>query len=153
MDAVARKLVVFNLSSQCYALHLAAVKRVLRIAEITPLPKSPEIVLGIINVQGRLAPVFDLRKRFGLPHRPLDLRDHLIIARTRRRAVALVADAVVGVVQRLQAEITTADRLFHNLQYLEGVARFDDGLIMIHDLDTLLSPVEERALEQAIATL
>lgn len=153
MDAVARKLVVFNLSSQCYGLHLAAVQRVLRIAEITPLPKSPEIVLGIINVQGRIAPVFDLRRRFGLPHRPLDLRDQLIIAGTGRRMVALVADAVIGVVQRLQSEITTADRVLHNLQYVEGVTRFDDGLIMIHDLDTFLSPVEERTLGQAMASL
>lgn len=153
MDAFARQLVVFKLSEQCYALHLAVVNKVLRIAEITPLPKSPEIVLGIINVQGRIAPVFDLRKRFGLPHRSIELRDHLIIARTRRRIVAIVADAVVGVVRRAQAEITAADRVFHNLQYLEGVTRFDDGLLMIHDLDTFLCPQEERTLERAMGSL
>jgi purine-binding chemotaxis protein CheW len=151
MDDVARQLVVFKLSDRCYALHLSAVQRVLRIAEIAPLPKAPAIVMGIVNVQGCITPVFDLRRRFGLPHRPIDLSDHLIVAGACRRVVAVVADAVVGVVQRLQAEITAADQVFHNLQYLEGVARLDDGLIMIHDLDTFLSPGEEQTLEQALA--
>lgn len=152
MDAVTRQLVVFNLSGRRYALHLSAVERVFRIAEITPLPKAPDIVLGIVNIQGRIAPVLDIRRRFGLPGRPIDLSDHLIMARTCKRAVAFVTDAVVGVVQRLQTEVTAADQVLDNLQYVEGVAKLDDGLILIHDLDTFLSPVEAGTLQQAIAS-
>lgn len=147
-----RQLVAFNLAGRHYALHLSAVERVFRSVEITPLPGAPEIMLGIVDIQGWIAPVLDIRRRFGLPARPIDPSDHLIVARTGRHTVALVADAVVGVVQRLQSEVTAADQVLDNLQYVEGVSRFEDGLVLIHDLDTFLSPVEERALEQVMTS-
>lgn len=150
MDAAIHQLVVFNLAEQRYALHLSAVERVVLIAELTALPKAPEIVLGIINVRGCVVPVVDTRRRFGLPAREVNLSDHLIIARTSRRVVALLADVVAGVVQHSRAAITAADQILRNLEYVEGVVRLDDGLIFIHDLDTFLSPVEERTLEQAM---
>lgn len=150
MDAAIRQLVVFNLADQRYALHLSAVERVVLIAELTALPKAPEIVLGIINVRGRIVPVVDTRRRFGLPAREVNLSDHLIIARTSRRVVALLADAVAGVVQHSRAAITAAEQILRNLEYVEGVVKLDDGLILIHDLDTFLSAVEERTLEQVM---
>lgn len=150
MGAAIRQLVVFNLADQRYALHLSAVERVVLIAELTALPKAPEIVLGIINVRGCIVPVVDTRRRFGLPAREVNLSDHLIIARTSRRVVALLADVVAGVVQHSRAAITAADQILRNLEYVEGVVKLDDGLIFIHDLDTFLSAVEERTLEQAM---
>lgn len=150
MDAAIRQLVVFNLADQRYALHLSAVERVVLIAELTALPKAPEIVLGIINVRGCIVPVVDTRRRFGLPAREVNLSDHLIIARTSRRVVALLADVVAGVVQHSRAAITAADQILRNLEYVEGVVKLDDGLIFIHDLDTFLSAAEERTLEQAM---
>jgi hypothetical protein len=81
-----RSIVVFNLDEQQYALHLAAVERIVRVAEITPVPKAPAIVLGVINVQGQVIPVINIRKRFRLPDREMSLSDHLIIARTAKRA-------------------------------------------------------------------
>lgn len=151
MDAAIRQLVVFNLADQRYALHLSAVERVVLIAELTALPKAPEIVLGIINVRGRIVPVVDTRRRFGLPAREFNLSDHLIIARTSRRVVALLADVVAGVIQHSQAAITATEQILRNLEYVEGVVKLDDGLVLIHDLDTFLSAVEERTLEQAMS--
>jgi purine-binding chemotaxis protein CheW len=150
MDAAIRQLVVFNLADQRYALNLSAVERVVRIAELTALPKAPEIVLGIINVRGCVIPVVDTRRRFGLPAREANLSDHLIIARTSKRVVALLADVVAGAVQHSRAAITAADEILRNLDYVEGVIKLDDGLVFIHDLDTFLSAVEERTLEQAM---
>jgi chemotaxis signal transduction protein len=60
-------LVVFTLDEQRYALHLDAVKRIVRAVEVTPLPKAPQIVLGVVNVQGKVIPVMNLRSRFSLP--------------------------------------------------------------------------------------
>jgi purine-binding chemotaxis protein CheW len=150
MDAAIRQLVVFNLADQRYALHLSAVERVVLIAQLTALPKAPDIVLGIINVRGCIVPVVDTRRRFGLPAREVNLSDHLIIARTSRRVVALLVDVVAGVVQHSRAAITAADQILRNLDYVEGVVKLDDGLILIHDLDTFISAVEERTLEQAM---
>ncbi len=73
--------VVFGLDEHSFALRLSAVVRVVRAVEVTPLPRAPEIVLGVINVQGRITPVFDVRKRFRLPAREISLSDQFIIAR------------------------------------------------------------------------
>ena len=66
------QLIVFTLNEQRYALYLSVVERIVRIVRITPLPKAPEIVSGVINVAGRIIPVLDTRKRFRLPERGLD---------------------------------------------------------------------------------
>ena len=144
-------LVVFDLSEQRYALRLSAVTRVVRMVAITPLPQAPSIILGVINIQGRIIPVFHLRERFRLPERKSALSDHLIIARTSKRAVALVADTVTTVVARLDAEITEPERILPGLNYVEGVVKLEDGLVFIHDLDTFLSVDEEEMLERAMS--
>jgi purine-binding chemotaxis protein CheW len=146
-----RSIIVFTLDEQRYALRLSAVDRIVRIVEITPLPKAPEIVLGVVNVQGQVIPVVNIRKRFRLSDREISLSDHLIISRTARRVVALVADAVLGVVERWEEEITAADKILPDLVYAESVVKLEDGLIFIHNLDTFLSLEEEKTLEQAIA--
>ena len=72
--------VVFTLDGLFYAVSLSAVSRVIRAVEITPLPKAPPIVLGVINLGGRIIPVVNIRKRFLLPERELELTDQLIVA-------------------------------------------------------------------------
>ena len=146
-----RSIIVFNLDEQRYALRLSAVERIVRIVEITPLPKAPEIVLGVVNVQGQVIPVVNIRKRFCLPDREISLSDHLIIARTTKRVVVLVADTVLGVVERWEEEVTAADKILPDLEYVESVVKLENGLIFIHNLDTFLSLEEEKILEQAIA--
>src|SRR5271157_2301250 len=76
--------VVFTLDGLFYAVSLSVVSRVIRAVEITPLPKAPSIVLGVINLGGRIIPVVNIRKRFRLPERELELTDQLIVARASR---------------------------------------------------------------------
>ena len=85
------QLVVFLLNEQRYALYLPVVERVVSAVEVTPLPKAPDIVLGVINMQGKVIPVVNIRRRFGLPERQIDLSDQFIIANTTKRPVVLVA--------------------------------------------------------------
>lgn len=144
------RLFVFTLDEQRYALHLSAVHRVVRAAEVTSLPKAPAIVLGVVNVQGQIIPVVNLRRRFRLPERDIGLSDQLIIARTSRRAVALVADAVTGVIDVPGEKVTAGGEVVPGLEYVEGVARLEDGLILIHDLAAFLSLDEEQALDEAL---
>lgn len=66
------KLVVFTLDNQKYALHLSAVETIIRAVEFTALPKTPKIVNGIINFHGKIIPLFNIRKRFNLPHKELE---------------------------------------------------------------------------------
>jgi purine-binding chemotaxis protein CheW len=146
------QLVVFTLHEQLYALRLAAVDRIARVAEITALPSAPDIVQGVINIQGSIVPVINLRRRFGMPDREVELTDHLIFARTSRRAVALLVASIVGVVDCSASQVTASEGIVADSEYVAGVLKLDDGLVLIHDLDTFLSPIEERRLVQALAS-
>lgn len=143
-------LVVLTLDDQRYALHLSAVERVVRMVEITPLPKAPDIVSGVVNVQGRVAPVFNIRKRFRLSERDLAVTDQLVIARTATRLVALISDAATGVVECAPEDIAAAESIVPGMEFVEGVLKLKDGMVLIHDLDTFLSLEEEQALDQAM---
>ena len=144
------QLVVFSLDERYYALDLSAVERTVHMVEVTPLPQAPEIVAGVINVQVRVIPVLNIRKRFRLPERPAALSDQLLIARTERRTIALTVDAVCGVVERSEQEIIEPASVLPGIEYVKGVVKFADGMIFIHDLDDFLSLDEENALESAI---
>jgi purine-binding chemotaxis protein CheW len=144
------QLVVFTLDEQRYALHLVTVERVVRMVEITPLPKAPEIVPGVINVQGRIVPVVNLRRRFGLAEGEIRLSDHIILAHTLKRVVALVVDTVNGIIERSDHEVIAAQRILPGLEYVEGVTKLDEGLILIHDLGTCLSLEEGKMLDAAM---
>lgn len=144
-----KRLLVFRLDDYQYGLALEAVERVVRIVEITPLPKAPEIVLGVVNFQGRILPVVNLRTRFKLPHRAASLSDQLIVARTPRRTVALVADSVEGVVECSEHQVSEVEAVVPGTEYVSGVVKLSDGLVLIHDLALFLSLDEERRLDAA----
>jgi purine-binding chemotaxis protein CheW len=149
--------VVFSLDRQLYAIRLSAVCRVVSAVEITRLPGAPEIVIGVINLEGRIIPVVNLRLRFRLPERSLELTDQLIVASTAvhgardsgGRTVALVVDGVVGV-RELSGREIDAETILAGLEHLEGVAKTDEGLVLIHDLGAFLSLEEERALSETL---
>ncbi len=146
-------LVVFRLDEQRYALALPVVERVLRMVEVVPFPKAPEIVAGAIDVQGQLLPVLNVRRRFRLPERAATARDQLVIARTRRRRVVLAVDAVEGVIDPPSSERVASAVVAPGLEYVRGVTRLEPhGLVFIHDLETFLSLDEEQALEAASKT-
>jgi purine-binding chemotaxis protein CheW len=134
------QLVVFTTDGQGYAVPLSVVDRVVRMVEITPVPQIPEIVLGVIKAQGRIIPVVDVRKRcFCLPARAPHLGDQLLIARTSKRTVALVVDAVSEVMTLSGKEVVLGETILAHLDYVTGVVKRPDGLILVHDLDRFLS--------------
>jgi purine-binding chemotaxis protein CheW len=144
------QLVVFRLGERRYALPLAVVERVVRAVDVTPLPKAPPIVLGAIDVHGRVLPVLNVRRRFRMPDREIGPSDWFLLAHTGRRTVVLVVDESEGVVERPQAEIVLSTQIAPGLEPFPGVLRLDDGLVLIHDLETFLSLDEARALDEAM---
>jgi purine-binding chemotaxis protein CheW len=143
------RLLIFELDQQSYALRVSAVEKIIRAAEVTPLPRKPDVVLGVISVHGRIAPVVDIRMRFRLPEREMQLSDQILIARAARRALALLVDCTTGVVRLSEDDVVRAGEIAPNLEYVEGLARLEDGIILIHDLDRFLSLGEEKAVDAA----
>jgi purine-binding chemotaxis protein CheW len=143
--------VAFILGEQQYALPLTTVQRVVRIVEVTPLPKAPEIVLGVIDFQGNIIPVMNMRKRFGLSEPETKLSDQLIVADTARRSVALVVNSVTGVLERTTEEVTETEKIVPGAQYVEGITRLQGGIVFIHNLEHFLSGKEEQQLAGLLA--
>jgi purine-binding chemotaxis protein CheW len=149
MEAFAQ-LVNLTLDDQCYALPLAQVERVIHAVEVTPLPDAPDVILGVINLHGQIMAVANLRQRFGLPGREISLQDRFIIATTTHRKIALVADAVNGVIEIPQSRILEAAGILPHMEYVDGVVRLEDGLVLIHDLERFLSLEEGQGLDRAL---
>ncbi len=141
------QLVAFILGEQQYALPLTTVQRVVRMVEVTPLPKAPEVVLGVIDFQGNIIPVMSMRRRFGSPEAETSLSDQLIVADAGTRSVALVVNSVIGVLERTAEEVTEAEKIVPGAQYVEGITRLEGGILFIHDLERFLSKKEEQQLD------
>jgi len=138
---------VFGLEDQRYALALATVLKVIRAVEFTFLPEAPENLLGLINIGGEIIPVLDIRKRFHLPNREIDLNDRIIICKGAARTIAFVADVVEGVVEFAPEELNEAVHILPEMEhYIEGVGKLNDDTVLIYDLDSLFSMQEIEGL-------
>ena len=80
----------------------------------------------------------------------MDLSDQMIIANTSNRTVALIVDTVEGVIESLDNKMIGAETILTGIDYIEGVIKREDGLILIHDLDTFLSLEEEKGLDTVL---
>ncbi len=138
---------VFGLEDQRYAMALGAVLKVIRAVEFTFLPEAPENLLGLINLGGEIIPVLDIRKRFHLPNREIDLNDRIIICKGAARTIAFVADVVEGVVEFAPEELDEAVHILPEMEdYIEGVGKLNDDTVLIYDLDTMFSIQEIEGL-------
>lgn len=142
--------VLLAIDGQTYALHFEAVERVLRMVEVTPLPGAPAAVEGVINIQGEVVPVVSIRRRLGLARRGVTLTDSLLVARARSRRLAIIAESVLGVLERPADAVVNVGDLAQDIHYIEGVLKTSDGLVLIHDLDRFFSPEEEQSLDLAL---
>ena len=143
-------LVVFSIDDQKYALHLAAVERIVFAVEVTSLPKAPDIVMGVINVEHRIIPVLNVRRRFHLHEREIDLKDQFILAHSSKRTFALVVDRVDGVKEYDDEQIIHGTNILPDLPYIEGVVALENGMILIHDVDRFHSLEEETTMNDVL---
>ncbi len=144
------EILVFEVGAQRYGLPVADVRELLRVVTLTPLPKAPPIVEGIINLRGTVIPVLDIRARFRRPAKAPEHTDHLIVARAGERLAALRVDRALDVVRLDAGDAENAEGVMPGVEYVARVARLPEGLVLIHDLRTFLSHAEAEALDQAL---
>jgi len=145
MGSATIQLVVFSVDGRKLALRLAAVSRVVRAAQVCPVRNAPPVVVGLLDVQGEVLPVLDLRARLGLPCRPIGVDDQFMIVHSPLRTLALVVQSVHGLVEAQLRETWEPW-----LQRFDGLAQTADGLLLIEDIETFLSAAENEQLERAL---
>ena len=141
---------IFTIDDQRFALPLAQVRETVRAVAITPLAGAPGVVEGIVDVRGTVTPVLDLRRRFGLPPRPVSPEEHLVLATAGARPVALRVDRATDVATVPDEAVTPAVPDDPATRHLAGVARLADGMVLIGDLEAFLLQGEREALERAL---
>jgi purine-binding chemotaxis protein CheW len=142
------QIVVLDLGGEAYGVETGRVEEIIRMQAITRIPKCPSFIEGVTNLRGRVIPVLDLRKRFGLPAADATRRSRIVVAELGDHTVGLVVDGVSEVLH-LSSEaveppstlVTSADSAF-----LRGVAKLDERLILLLDLSRLLSQSEAEDL-------
>ncbi len=151
MTPLPREVLLFTLEDQRYALPMPDVRELVRAVRLTPLPRAPDVVEGLLNLRGELLPVLDLRRRFRLPPRPISPLDHFIIARAGPRLVGLRVDRAEGLLELEPGALDETPQALPGVGYVAGAVKLPEGLVLVHDLKTFLSEAEALALDSALA--
>lgn len=142
----------FKLMDDLYAVDIMRINEIIRPQKLTVLPKAPSFIEGVINLRGTVIPVVDLRKRFDMPPRSSSAATRLLIIRVAGQSLGLVVDDVTEVitvpVKDIKPPPTVADGLA--VYYLLGVCLSGDVLVMLLDIDKLLTTNEVKALESLV---
>ena len=138
------QLVTFKLKDETYGINVMQVQEVLRVTEIAPVPGAPAYVLGIINLRGNVVTVVDTRSRFGLPPTEIDDASRIVIIESAGQVVGILVDSVAEVVELRQSEIDPTPSVGNDegSRYIHGVATRDDDLLIVVDLNQLLTEAE-----------
>ena len=135
------QLVTFSIDEEEFGVNILKVQEIIRIMEITRVPRSPEFVEGVINLRGRVIPIVDLRRRFGLAAIAHYKDTRIIVIELNSLVVGFIVDAVSEVL-RIPAdtvEPTPPVAAGVDSEYISGVGKLQDRLLILLDLDKLLT--------------
>jgi purine-binding chemotaxis protein CheW len=141
----------FRLAGQHLAIPLESVIRVVPALKCTPLPGAPQTVLGLVNVRGQIVPVVDLARRFAWSTPPLTLWQPFLWLRSRSRELLAPVDAVEAATQCSTLDLVEAAQPQVPSELIRGVVRTEEGLLLIQDVEQLLSDADEAELQLALA--
>ena len=144
------QVVGFYLGEDEYALFIHKVREIYAMTEIRKVPKAPQFVEGVINLRGTIVPIIDLRKRFDLAANDSKQAAKILIVELGKNLVGMIVDNVSEVMKFYTDEIEKAPPMFSaniSSQYVQGVAKLNDKLIILLDIEKLLSFEEQSVLK------
>jgi purine-binding chemotaxis protein CheW len=144
------QLACFRIGAELYALDIMRIKEIIRPQKLTPIPKAPSFIEGVINLRGVVIPVADLRKRFDQPISEANRKNRIVICSLSGRIIGLMVDEVTEVKRFGRSEIAPAPQFIDGPEanYFLGVARHDEDLVMLIDLEKVLSSDEKIELQK-----
>lgn len=139
------QLVVFHLADELYGLEISDVREIITVPAITPIPRAPSFIEGVINLRGRVVPLIDLRACFGMPRAERNRSTRVIVASVGADTVGMVADAVSQVIAVARSEVTPPDPAVVDARtaYIRGIVRVEDKIVIWADLERLLTAQQQ----------
>ena len=143
------QLVSFKLGDEEFGVDIMQVQEIIRMQNITSVPNAPEFVEGVINLRGRVIPIIDLRKRFGLQEKPHDKSTRIIVVKVEEITVGLVVDEVSEVLRIPADTVEPPPPIVGGVEseYINGVGKLEDRLLILLDLSKTLSKEEKASLQ------
>ena len=141
-DADLIQLVTFNIADEEFGVDILSVQEIIRLMQITNVPRAPVYIEGVINLRGKVIPVIDMRKRFKLPSIDRDSHTRIIVMEFgAAKIVGFLVDAVSEVLRIPASTVEVAPAVVSGVgsEYIKGVGKLDDRLLILLDLDRLLA--------------
>ncbi len=158
-----KHLVLFTIAGEKYAVDINSVYEIIRPQPVTRVPKAPFFVEGIINLRGKVVPVVDMRKRFGLANTEQTKDSRIMVVDSNGESVGIIVDAVTEVLRIPADSIEPPSNIIISTasDYMLGIAKRNGDMIVLLDLNKVLSkeqalapfPVEDERLEHKIAAV
>lgn len=142
----------FELGGERFGIPSSQIEEVALPVRVFPFPDAPSIVEGMIHYRGSGVPLVNLRGRFGLSEKERASEGFFFVAKTGSGRLAVRADTVLDVVEIDPDDIEEPQGRWSQSRYIKAIGKHSDGLILIHDLETLLDMNETEWLEKSVST-
>lgn len=144
-----RKFAVFKISEEDFGVEVSRIVEVLKRQKIYSLPELPDFLSGVITVRGEVIPLLDLRRRFGT-QAPAK-KERIIVVRYDREKIGLLVDEIKEILSIANEDIVAPPSLFKGLKrtYLTGLGKKDDRIIILLNIDNLLTSEEKLMLKES----
>lgn len=145
-----QQLVVFELANEFYGIDISVVESIIKVQAITQLPQTPCYIKGVTNLRGTVLPVIDLRTRFGLESKPDTRQTRVIIVTMGKVKVGVMVDGVSEVLGVSEQSIEPLPPMVNsvNSDFLKGIVRLEDRLIVLLEVEKVLDLEEQQALAE-----
>jgi purine-binding chemotaxis protein CheW len=143
------QVVSFSLGSEEYGVDIAQVQEINRMVTITRVPRAPQFTEGVINLRGQLIPIIDLRTRFGMERSERTKNTRIVVTEVGSKRLGMVVDSVSEVLRIPVEQIEDAPDLVAGVdtEYIRGVGKMGDRLIIMLDLGRVISAGEKTELQ------
>jgi purine-binding chemotaxis protein CheW len=140
--------VVFGLGSEDFGVNISSVESIIKMQPSTRMPHAPAFVEGVINLRGKVLPVVDLRRRFGLPPQESNKNSRIIVINVDHVEVGMIVDGVSEVLTIAEQAVEPAPAIAMSIdtQFITGIAKIDQRLVILLDTARVLSSSEKEGL-------
>jgi purine-binding chemotaxis protein CheW len=144
--------VIFRLDHEEYGLNIMQVNGIEKYQEVVKVPNAPKYIEGIINLRGEVLPIYSLRKKFNLELKEVNDDTKIIVVNTNDMMIGFVVDSVTEILQIEEDTIEPAPKIVTgvNRKYIKSVAKQEGRMIILIDIDLIVSDEEKAELEEVV---
>jgi len=141
-----KQYLIFTIDNQYIALPITVVQHVMQAVQPVFPPDAPDLLLGLINMGGKIVPILNIRKQFHMPEKEIDLYDRIIICQFEYYTIAFIADTIENVVDLSyhaigtdsSSEILDSNNIFPGMEnFIKGVAKYNAQTVLVYDIKTI----------------